>query len=306
MSLALLDYYPLPNQPGSSLANNYLAVNDDWTDKDQFNTRIDFTESSKSSWYGRYGWTKEGVYTGGIRLNGSTVDTRAQQALIDNTRVLNSTLVNEIRFGYNRFYNAAGSELNNVLDATKAVGIPLPTPVPPEAWGLPAIGVAGFSGFGADSNSPYINQNQNWQFTENLSWNRGAHFVRVGADVRLDHYNQDGNQFARGSAGFNNNVATGYGAADFMLGYIGTWSYASGLAVARLKSFSQCLLHQRHVEGEGQPDLEPRPALRIYPAVDRHVGAADYCRDSSEYASNLRWLTRPASGPGSRGHGRFL
>jgi hypothetical protein len=239
VSLALLDYYPLPNQPGSSLANNYLAVNDDWTDKDQFNTRIDFTESGKSSWYGRYGWTKEGVYTGGIKLNGSTVDTRAQQVLVDNTRVLNSTLVNEIRFGYNRFYNAAGSELNNVLDATKAVGIPLPTAVPPEAWGLPAIGVAGFSGFGADSNSPYINQNQNWQFTENLSWNRGAHFVRVGADVRLDHYNQDGNQFARGSAGFNNNVATGYGAADFMLGYLGTWSYASGLAVARLKAVSQ-------------------------------------------------------------------
>ena len=214
-------------------------MNDDWTDKDQFNTRVDFTESSKSNWYGRYGWTKEGAFTGGIRLNGATVNTKAQQALIDNTRVLNSTLVNEMRFGYNRFNNTAGSELNNVLDATKAVGIPLPTPVPPEAWGLPAIGVAGFSGFGSDSNSPYINQNQNWQFTENLSWNRGSHFVRVGADLRLDHYNQDGNQFARGSAGFNNNVATGYGAADFMLGYLGTWSYASGLAVARLTSFSQ-------------------------------------------------------------------
>ena len=96
VSLKLLEYYPLPNQPGSSLANNYLAVNDDWTDKDQFNTRIDFTESTDRVWYGRYGWTKEGVYTGGIKLNGSTVDTKAQQALVDNTRVLNSTLVNEM------------------------------------------------------------------------------------------------------------------------------------------------------------------------------------------------------------------
>ena len=239
ISLALLDYYPLPNQPTLGLANNFLAVNRNRTDKDQINVRADFTESSKSSWYGRYGWTDEGQFTGGIRLNGGTVATRAQQALIDNTRVLSARLVNEMRFGYNRFFNTAGTELNNVMDPIAAVGIPLPTKVPPDAWGLPSIGIAGFSGFGPDSNSPYINRNQNWQFTENLSWNRGSHFVKTGADLRLDHYNQDGNQFARGSAGFNNNVATGYGFADFMIGYLGTWSYASGLAVARLTAFSQ-------------------------------------------------------------------
>ena len=60
---------------------------------------------------------REGQFTGGIYLNGGTVDTRGQQALVDNTRVLSSTLVNEIRFGYNQFYNAAGTELNNVFDA---------------------------------------------------------------------------------------------------------------------------------------------------------------------------------------------
>jgi hypothetical protein len=239
ISVKMLEYYPLPNQPTSALANNYLAVNKNHTDKDQINVRIDFTESSKSSWYGRYGWTDEGQFTGGIYLTGGTVDTRGQQALVDNTRVLSSTLVNEIRFGYNKFYNAAGTELNNVFDPIARVGLKLPTTVPANAWGLPSIGIAGFSGFGPDSNSPYINQNQNWQYTQNLSWNHGSHFVRTGVDLRLDHYNQDGNQFARGSAGFNANVATGYGFADYMLGYIGTWSYASGLAVARLTAFSQ-------------------------------------------------------------------
>ena len=231
------------------------------------------------------------------------MDTRGQQALIDNTRVLSSTLVNEMRFGYNRFYNAAGTELNNVFDPIAEVGIPLPTPVPPEAWGLPSIGVAGFSGFGPDSNSPYINQNQNWQFTENLSWNHGSHFVRVGADLRLDHYNQDGNQFARGSAGFNNNVATGNGFADFMLGYLGTWSYASGLAVARLTVVQPVLLHQRHMEAPAQPDSQLRPALRIHAAVDRHVGAADYGRHSPEYATTPGARHEPASGAGPRRHG---
>jgi hypothetical protein len=239
VSRALLNYYPLPNQPTSSLANNYLAVNQNRTDKDQFTSRVDFVQNAKSSWYGRYSWTHESAFTGGLRLNGSIVATRAQQAVIDNARILTPTLVNELRIGYNRFFNHAGGELNNVLDATTQVGIRLPTQVPPDAWGLPEIGIAGFSGFGDDSNSPFINRNENWQFIDNVSWTRGSHFVKFGAELRLDHYNQDGNQFARGSAGFNNNIATGYGFADFMLGYLGTWSDASGLAIARLRALSQ-------------------------------------------------------------------
>jgi hypothetical protein len=239
VSQALLKYYPTPNQPTSSLANNYLAVNQNRTDKDQITTRVDFVQNNESTWFGRYSWTDEGAYTGGLRLNGSKVATGAHQAVIDNTRVLSPTLVNEFRIGYNRFFNHAGGELNNVLDATTEVGIPIPTPVPPDAWGLPDVAIAGFSSFGDDSNSPFINSNQNWQFIDNVSWNRGSHFVKFGAELRFDHYDQDGNQFARGAAGFNNNIATGHGFADFMLGYLGTWSYASGLAVARLRAFSQ-------------------------------------------------------------------
>jgi len=239
VSLALLKYYPTANQPTSSLINNYLAVNQNRTDKDQMTIRIDYAQSAESSWYGRYSWTDESAFSGGIRLNGSVVSTRAQQAVFDNTRVLSPTLVNELRVGYNNFFNHSGGELNNVLDAVTEVGIPIPTVVPPDAWGLPSIGIAGFAGFGDNSESPFINRNQNWQFIDNLSWSRGSHFVKFGGELRFDHYNQDGNQFARGSAGFANNIASGNAFADYMLGYLGTWAYASGLAVARLRAVSQ-------------------------------------------------------------------
>jgi hypothetical protein len=239
VSLALLDYYPSPNQPTTSLANNYLAVNQNRTDKNQFTTRLDWVESSQSTWYGRYSWTSESIFTGGIWLNGSTVATRAHQAVFDNARVIGPTLVNEVRVGYNKFFNHAGGELNNVRDVISEIGLPLPTQIPADAWGLPSIAIAGFSGFGDNSESPFLNRNDNWQIINNLSWTKGKHFLKFGGEVRIDHYNQDGNQFARGSAGFNNNIATGYGFADFLLGYLGTWSYASGLAVARLYSVSQ-------------------------------------------------------------------
>ena len=238
-SVALLEYYPAPNQPTSSLANNYLAVNQNWTDKNQSTTRIDWVENDRSTWYGRYSWTGESIFTGGIRLNGSTVNTNAHQVVVDNARVLSNTIVNEVRIGYNRFFNHAGGELNNVRDPISEIGIPLPTPIVPDAWGTPSIGIAGFSGFGDNSESPFVNRNSNLQIIDNLSWTRGKHFLKFGGEVRFDHYDQDGNQFARGSAGFANNVATGNAFADYLLGYLNTWSYASGLAVARLHALSQ-------------------------------------------------------------------
>ena len=239
ISLAFLEYYPAPNQPTSGLANNYLAVNQNRTDKNQFTTRADFVENTRSTWYGRYSWTGESILTGGLKSNGSIVTTRAHQAVFDNARVLSNTLVYEVRVGYNKFFNHSGGELNNVRDPISEVGLQLPTRIPADAWGTPSIGIAGFSGFGDNSESPFVNRNQNWQIINNLSWTRGAHFFKFGGELRFDHYNQDGNQFARGSAGFNNNIATGYGFADYLLGYLGTWSYASGLAVARLHALSQ-------------------------------------------------------------------
>ena len=239
ISLAFLKYYPEPNQPTSSLANNYLGVNQNKTDKNQATTRIDLVESSRSTWYGRYSWTDESIFTGGLYLNGNIVNTRAHQAVIDNARVLTSTLVNEFRIGFNSFFNHSGGELNNVRNPIAEAGFQLPTEIPPDAWGMPSIGIAGFSGFGDNSESPFINRNNNIQIIENLSWTRGAHFLKFGGELRFDHYDQDGNQFARGSAGFNNLIATGYGFADYLLGYLGTWSYASGLATARLHALSQ-------------------------------------------------------------------
>ena len=152
ISRALLDYYPAPNQPTSGLVNNYLAVNQDSTDKNQFTTRIDFVEGGRSTWYGRYSWTRESIRVGGLRLNGAIVSTKAQQAVVDNARVLTQTLVNEMRFGYNTFFNHSGGELNNVRNPIAEIGLALPSEIPPDAWGLPSIAIAGSRGLATTPN----------------------------------------------------------------------------------------------------------------------------------------------------------
>jgi hypothetical protein len=237
ISIGLLQYYPAPNQPGSSLTNNYLALDNNITNKDQFTARVDFVESSKSNWFGRFSWDSEFILNPALYLNGLITDTRAEQAMIDNTRVFRPNLVNEFRFGYNHFYNDVGGQLASVQDPIKQLGIPLPDP-PSIAWGTPAIGILGYSGFGDNSNSPYINYNYTFQWTDNVSWTRGAHSIKFGADIRRDRFSQEGNQFPRSSPSFQNQ-ASGYGFADYMLGYIYQINEAAGLANTQLRATSQ-------------------------------------------------------------------
>jgi hypothetical protein len=49
-AIKLLDFYPSPNIPGAGLANNYLALDNNTQDKDQFLQRVDFVENAKSNW----------------------------------------------------------------------------------------------------------------------------------------------------------------------------------------------------------------------------------------------------------------
>jgi hypothetical protein len=236
----LLEFYPPANIAGAGLVSNYLALQNNLTDKDQFTQRIDFVESSKSNWFGRYSWGDERAITQALKLNGTNLQTHVNQWMIDNTRVLRPSLVNEFRFGYNHFYNPFGRELAFQRNVTKEIGVTAVgySDPPPVAWGIPAVSIQGFSGFGDDSEGPYVNYNHTFQWTDSLSWVRGKHSLKFGADIRRDRYNQLGNQFARGSF-IIENQATGYGFADYMLGYTRRDEDSVALAVVQFRATSQ-------------------------------------------------------------------
>src|SRR5439155_26135176 len=52
LSNKLLEFYPAPNLNPNLVPYNYEGTLNRKADKDQFIQRIDFTESSKSSWFG--------------------------------------------------------------------------------------------------------------------------------------------------------------------------------------------------------------------------------------------------------------
>ena len=61
-SVKLLEFYPEPNATGTDATgtvNNYTGIQDRVIDKDQFTQRIDFVQSSSSTWMGRYSHSRD-------------------------------------------------------------------------------------------------------------------------------------------------------------------------------------------------------------------------------------------------------
>ena len=245
MAIKLLEFYPEPNAAGTT--NNYVSKQNRVINKTQYTQRIDFVQNSSSTWMGRYSYGNEDEVSPQLKLNGSKLLNHIHQAAIGNTRTLSPTVVNEFRFGFNYFFNTFGRELAFDRDVVGELAIPGIASPPPAAWGIPSIGVTGFSGFGDTSEGPYTNRNRASEFIDNVSWIRGTHSFKVGASIRLDQFNQVGNQFPRGALSFNGVATTQQGLtpapanafADFLLGYVRQSELAVALATANFRAISQ-------------------------------------------------------------------
>ena len=195
-------------------------------------------QGSASTWMGRYSYAEDNEVTPALKLNGTKLDARVHQAMVGNTWSLSPTLLNEFRFGFNYFFNTFGRELAFERDVVSELGIPGISQNPPEAWGIPSIGITGFNGFGDNTEGPYTIDNRTFEFSDNLTWIRGRHAFKAGASFRYDMYNQVGNQFARGNFQFQN-IASGYGFGDFLLGYAQQTESSVALAVTKFRALSQ-------------------------------------------------------------------
>ncbi len=135
ISQKLLQFYHPSQLPG--LTSNYVQDNGSPLNRDGFVLRMDFVESAKSQWTGRYSWGVEGQTTQGIVQTGSKIATGYEQYLGSNTRILSPNIVNEARFGYTRFYNALTTISGYTKDVVSSLGLPnLPGGLP-VTWGIP-------------------------------------------------------------------------------------------------------------------------------------------------------------------------
>lgn len=244
----LLEFYPEATRPGENLVQNFVRQRKRPLRSDQFTQRFDVNESAKSQWFGRFSVGDEferrlenfAEQEGGVQV-------KVWQVMAANTRVLSPNVVNETRFGYNRFDNDLILRYAYDRDVTKELGIRGLVSPPSNGWGTPAIQLGGgLTSFGESGNGPWIYRNRTMQFLNNTSWVKRKHNFRFGLEVRRDIYNAQGNTVPRGRFYYNGllTIAPGGRAvagnifADFVLGLNQRSERALGLASADLRGVS--------------------------------------------------------------------
>jgi hypothetical protein len=243
ISKQFLEFYHTPTLPGS--INNFVEAQPRPENRDQFILRMDYLESGKSNWTGRYSWGDENSSSPGLNLNGTKLLTNFEQYMGTNTRVLSPTLVTETRFGYTRFYNSVGTLLAGVRNVVDELKIPGLTGGAAVGWGIPTVSIPNYQGIGDGTDGPFVNTNSSLQFLNNTSVTRGKHSFRFGGEIRRDQYNQVGNQYGRGSFSFSTTPtwdpatsSQGDAFASFLLGNVTLTEAAAQIAAVQYRQTS--------------------------------------------------------------------
>ncbi|HLJ23512.1 MAG TPA: TonB-dependent receptor [Candidatus Acidoferrales bacterium] len=186
-----LAFYPKPNGallcpgfPGPCVGGdvgNYQFSGAQTSSENFFTFRVDHTFSGKDNLFGTYSF------------DGSTLDqtdefdnkiinarTRRQIVTIQENHIFRPTLVNSIRFGYNRSFGASpvSATAVNPLAADTTLGF-----VPGDTSGtLDIPGITSFSG-GLSTQAPQSWTWNSFQVFDDVSMTRGIHSMKFGANV---------------------------------------------------------------------------------------------------------------------------
>jgi Carboxypeptidase regulatory-like domain/TonB dependent receptor-like, beta-barrel len=217
-ALKLLEYYPAPNQPGT--ANNLRATRVVQDDADQLLLRGDQNLGNKVRVYARYNWFD--TYTSNLEavpVSGITQPRTNHNTLVAYTHTLKPNLLNDFRIGYHRidFDTLNYFSINDISGAGSALNIPgFNADTAYNNPGIPSINITSFTGLGGGGTN-WIQFDTTFQLSNVLAYNRGAHNLRAGFDLRRMATGRKAANDPRGRFDFTGNI-TGYSVADFMLG----------------------------------------------------------------------------------------
>lgn len=234
---ALLQRYPMPT--GTGTANNYRRGDNETVDQDQFNVRIDQHVSPRGdTLFGRLTRFSEtfipvtplpegsGLTTGTL----GPQDTTAYAFASGYQHTLSSRLFNELRVGdtRRRVARTAASLSGSASNSLNLPGIPATAQFPDT---LPTFLIAGYQQLGSPPNTASNFSTSVTEIADSLSWTRGRHLVKAGADLRWERLNVIQPPSPTGSFTFSNLFTdlpgtpnTGTPLASFLLGQVQQFS----------------------------------------------------------------------------------
>jgi len=179
-------FYPLPNTgSANSPSNNLTGLFPAPTVSDQFDVRIDQNLSQRQSIFGRYTWKDRSVSSqeGGILPPIGAV-TRPEKVWAFTGAynfVIRPNLLNEFRGGFSGRNVSKDFNLNGA-DVVKQLGLQGLSSKLPTTPGAPNIGISGITTTGISRG--FTTTDRTYQFLDNVTWTRGRHSIKFGADLR--------------------------------------------------------------------------------------------------------------------------
>jgi hypothetical protein len=223
----LANLFPAPNVNISTLeaAGNYLSDPERSETENKFDLRIDQTISNKDNFFARFSYGNDSnflpspfhnVLDGGSFQDGFS-DNTAEGLAASEIHSFRNNLINEFRFGFNHLsshrYNLYS---NDNVSAELAIPFPgVPFAAGQNIGGLPSLSFGdGTAAIGASEYLPAIEHQHSYVFTDNLSWTRGRHAVKFGAELRFEQFTILEPAAARGSMDFGSNFLINDNLAD--------------------------------------------------------------------------------------------
>lgn len=296
----LIQYVPAPNLTGDERFNTVRRFSRQ-NDFDQTNTRVDYNLSERDHVFVRFSWADESIYVPALApLRGERFPQSNHNVAGTYTRQFSPTVFNELRVGYNRSRTFRVSEASNTRNYAREVGLKN-TSDNPFTYGVPQISIGGFDQFGSISQSIGAIDSL-YQLTDNLSWVRGRHTIKAGADVRILRYFQDTNFAGNPSFSFSGQYACqpdprgglprGCGIAEFLLGTITGLNASVGDSRQHLRSYFTGLYIQ--------DDFRITPRLTLNLGLRYEFEAPPWERDNRGKILDFSTLTLKLAGRDTR------
>jgi hypothetical protein len=221
-------YYPLPTN--GNLFNNFQYGTHTFTNGDQGDIKVDWNISDKDRAFARYSQSRFDNPTENTfpLVYNSFATYPTHTGVLDWTRTVGPTVVNEARFGVNYVFINNGAAANGLENFAQTVGIP----GVPSSF-LPSMSLSGgnVAGFGT-SDVYQLFADTVIHYEDTLIWTRGSHTMRFGFQgfrYRVDTF-YSGNNGRAGTFLFNGQYTSaapgtkassangGLAEADFLLG----------------------------------------------------------------------------------------
>jgi hypothetical protein len=271
----MLALVPAPNQ--TTFPSNYFAAGSYEFNRDNFDAKVNYNPTDKSSVFARYSFSPSDIFdppslgpAGGDALAGGqpgNAPARIQSASVGGTYTISPRLLADATLGFTRQRLGAQNvdiDKNYGLDELQ---IPGTNGADRLQGGYPRFNISNFSALGNPNvSNPFLFRDNQYTLNGNVSYMRGVHNLRFGAEYTYYTINHFQPQAAFGPrGGFN---FTG-----------GVTSLRGGAAPGQYNGLADFLL--------GLPNAMGKDVQYINPAAVRMPGWGFYARDQWQVTKKL-------------------